>query len=49
MWTPLQHAYAAGSQKVIDFLIKIGADPTIKDSTGRTAQDISDFLKSSNQ
>jgi hypothetical protein len=30
---------------MVEFLIENGADPSIKDATGRTAQDISDFLK----
>jgi hypothetical protein len=32
-----------GKQKSVDFLIENGADPFVKDSTGRTAQDIADL------
>jgi hypothetical protein len=45
LWTPLQFACGMGKQKIVDFLIQNGADPLIKDSTGRTAQDIADFKK----
>jgi hypothetical protein len=44
-WTPLQYSCALGKQKVIDFLIENGADLSIKDAPGRTAQDISNYLK----
>eukprot|EP01080_Neovahlkampfia_damariscottae_P012704 gene12704-6902_t len=44
-WTPLQYAAAIGKQSVIDFLIENGADISIKDKTGRTAQEIGDNLK----
>jgi glycerol-3-phosphate responsive antiterminator len=45
LWTPLQLACAIGNQNMIDFLVNQGADPSIKDYPGRTAQQISDFLK----
>jgi ankyrin repeat protein len=44
-WTLLQFACALGNQKSIDVLLLAGADTNVKDSTGRTAQDIADFLK----
>jgi hypothetical protein len=40
----LQYACAVGNQNVVDFLIENGADPSIKDATGRTAQEISYLL-----
>jgi ankyrin repeat protein len=43
-WKPLHYASAMGSQKFVDCLIKNGADPSATDSTGRTAQQISDLL-----
>jgi hypothetical protein len=45
LWTPLQFACCIGKQKSVDFLIQNGADPLIKDSTGRKAQDIADLRK----
>jgi ankyrin repeat protein len=44
LWTPLQFACATGNQKIVDFLVNQKADPLIKDSSGRTAQEISYFL-----
>jgi hypothetical protein len=43
-WTPLHYAAASGNQPVIDELIRLGADVTIVDASGRTAQEISYFL-----
>jgi hypothetical protein len=43
-WTPLHYAAASGNQTVIDELIHLGADITIVDAAGRTAQEISYFL-----
>jgi hypothetical protein len=44
LWTPLQYASAMGKQKMVDFLLDNGADPSIKDVTGRTAQKISNYI-----
>jgi ankyrin repeat protein len=41
-WTPLQFAAAIGKQKSFDFLIELGADPSIKDDTGKTAVEIAE-------
>eukprot|EP01080_Neovahlkampfia_damariscottae_P007567 gene7567-11891_t len=43
-WTPLQFAVSNKMQETVDFLIKNGAKLDIKDKSGRTAEDISDFL-----
>jgi hypothetical protein len=43
LWTPLQFACGMGKQKSVDFLIENGADPFVKDATGRTAQYIADL------
>jgi ankyrin repeat protein len=45
LWTPLHYACACGNQASIEFLINHGADPSITDATGRTAQQIAVFLK----
>eukprot|EP01080_Neovahlkampfia_damariscottae_P001101 gene1101-10615_t len=44
-WTPLQYAAAIERQDVIDFLVENRADISIVDKTGRTAQEIADFLE----
>eukprot|EP01080_Neovahlkampfia_damariscottae_P006544 gene6544-10550_t len=43
-WTPLHYAAGFGSEKMVKLLIDNGADATITDATGRTAQQIGDLL-----
>ena len=41
--TPLQFASLSNKPKSVEFLLNFGADPSIKDVTGRTAKDIAIF------
>jgi hypothetical protein len=47
-WTPLQHACGCGREKMVRYLLERGADPTIKDRTGRDALEIARHLKLEN-
>ena len=47
-WTVIQFAAAVGNSKSVDFFVKKNADVSIKDKTGRTAQDIIHFMNHSN-
>lgn len=38
--TPLHHAVARGSAKLVDVLVMAGADPFLKDEQGRSASDL---------
>jgi tRNA A-37 threonylcarbamoyl transferase component Bud32 len=43
--TPLQYVCACGKENMVRYLLENGADPTIKDKTGRDALDIARHLK----
>ena len=38
-WTPLIYAASSGHTKICEMLLALGADPSLKDSSGRTALD----------
>jgi hypothetical protein len=44
-WTPLQYVCAAGNQMMVDYLLENGADPTIKDKTGRDSLAIAQLFR----
>lgn len=41
--TPLHYAVAEGRLKVVAYLLEKGADPSIKDTKGRTAAEVAKF------
>jgi ankyrin repeat protein len=47
VYTPLQYVCALGNEKMVRYLLEKGADPTIKDKTGRDALEIAQHLNRS--
>eukprot|EP01080_Neovahlkampfia_damariscottae_P011006 gene11006-3712_t len=48
LWTPLQYSYALVKPHIIKFLIQNGAETTLRDATGKTANEIAKTLGNKN-
>lgn len=43
-WTPLQYVCAVGKENILSFLLERGANPLLKDKTGRNSLQIAQYL-----